>query len=382
MNDLTHPPAKREAPTNFPAMLKVYAAEIERALPKHLSGDRMCRIALTEFRKNPKLAECDPRSVFGCVVAASQLGLEIGMQGQGWLVPYYDNKKKKLICQFIPGWQGINDLVARAGRATTWTGAVYEGDTFDYALGDRPFVTHKPSGEDESEDKLTHVYAIGRVKNAEWPVLEVWPIAKVKRHRDKYNKQGDKHYSYENLEMYGRKVVLLQVLKYMPKSAEVMQGMTLAQSAASGTQNIDDAKPIIEGTWAPSEEEDGNDTAQQQTGAGAASSSKPSLSDEDFKRSLPKWRTLIAGGKKSSDEIIAMIESKNTLTQEQKDEIEGKNDPAKPEAIVALRAIGAEHAVSDTDIAKYLGVEKLEGITVAQLEKAMAFVKDPIGAQK
>lgn len=265
---------KKDVPNNFPAMLKAYASEVDRALPKHLSGERMCRIALTEFRKNPKLADCDPKSVFGCVVAAAQLGLEIGMQGQGWLVPYYDHKKKKLICQFIPGWQGVNDLVARAGRATTWTGAVYANDEFDYALGDRPFVRHKPSGDDEDEKSLQFVYAVGRVKNAEWPVIEVWPIKKVLRHRDKYNKVGDAHYSHDNLEMYGRKVALLQVLKYMPKSAEVMQAVALSHSAESGTQGINDAKDVIEGTWTPSADE------ELQNGAAPSEAQQPSQPQE------------------------------------------------------------------------------------------------------
>ena len=55
----------------FPALLKQYQSEIARALPRHLSPDRMTRIALTEFRKNPKLGECDPRSVFAAVIMAS-----------------------------------------------------------------------------------------------------------------------------------------------------------------------------------------------------------------------------------------------------------------------------------------------------------------------
>jgi recombination protein RecT len=62
----------------FPAMLEQFKGEIARALPKHLSPDRMVRIALTAFRMNPKLAQTDPRSVFAAVIQSSQLGLEVG----------------------------------------------------------------------------------------------------------------------------------------------------------------------------------------------------------------------------------------------------------------------------------------------------------------
>ena len=119
-----------------------------------------------------------------------------------------------------------------AGRASIWTGAVFEGDEFDYALGDRPFVTHKPGGEDDPK-KLTHVYCVGRIKGAEWPVIDVWTASKVEKHRDRYNRQGNKHYSYRNWEMYARKVVLLQVIKYMPASTEIIPPWARAQFNAS-----------------------------------------------------------------------------------------------------------------------------------------------------
>lgn len=227
----------------FPAMLDKFKGEIARALPKHLSAERMARIALTCFRQNPGLGKCDPKSVFAAVIMSAQLGLEPGIGGQAYLIPYGGE------CQFVPGWQGLVDIVSRSGRASVWTGAVYEGDEFDYALGDSPFVKHRPAG-DEDETKLTHVYAIGRIDGAAWPVIEVWPIAKVLRHRDRFNKVGKKHYSFQHLEMYARKVALLQVLKYMPKSVELQTAIALDHAATDNTQRID-VKDALEGTWAP-----------------------------------------------------------------------------------------------------------------------------------
>ena len=106
------PPARTAPPKDFPSMLKAFAPEIQRALPAHMNADRMTRIALTAFRQNPQLASCDPKSVFAAVIMSSQLGLEVGIQGQAYLVPY------KGQCQFIAGWQGLVDLVSRSGRAS------------------------------------------------------------------------------------------------------------------------------------------------------------------------------------------------------------------------------------------------------------------------
>lgn len=234
----------QKAPTNFPAMLKAYGAEIARALPKHMSGDRLSRIALTEFRKQPKLANCDPKSVFAAVIMASQLGLEPGINGQSYLIPYGKE------CQFIPGWKGLVDLVNRTGRATVWTGAVFEGDEFDWALGDKPFVVHRPCGEDNPK-LMTHVYAVGRINGIEFPHVDVWRIEKIWRHRDRYNKVGDRHYSFRHPEMYARKVVLLQVIKYMPSSIELSRALEMEYAANQGTQHLDNPLDVIEGVYSP-----------------------------------------------------------------------------------------------------------------------------------
>lgn len=220
------------------AIVKNFAQELERmkpqiqlALPKHLNADRMSRIALTEFRKNPKLGDCAPKSVFAAIIMASQLGLEPGVMGQCYLIPY------KGECTFVPGWQGFVDLVSRTGRASIWTGAVFEGDDFEYQFGDRPFIHHKP-GLEEDPKKLRYVYAVGRVNGSDWPVMDVWPIAKVWKHRDRFNKVGERHYSFAHPEMYARKVVLLQVLKYMPKSVELTVAANLEHAAQEGRQGI------------------------------------------------------------------------------------------------------------------------------------------------
>lgn len=239
---------KQDEQMNFPKMLEKFKGEIARALPKHLNPDRLCRIALTAFRRTPKLGQCDPRSVFAAVIQASQLGLEPDTLGRSYLIPYGKE------CNFVPGWRGLVDLTNRAGNASVWTGAVFEGDEFSYALGDRPFIDHKPGDEFEAS-KLTHVYAVGRVKNAEWPVLEVWSVNRVKKHRDRYNKVGTRHYSYENFEMYARKVVLLQVLKYMPASPEMAATIALNDAAEVGRQGLT-IEAAINNDWVPVQEEE------------------------------------------------------------------------------------------------------------------------------
>lgn len=212
---------------SFSNFLEKFKPQMALALPKHLTADRMARLAVTAFSTTPKLQTCEPKSIVGSIMTAATLGLEINVDGQGFLVPYGRT------CQFVPGWKGLVDLVSRSGRATVWTGAVFNGDEFDYALGDAPFIRHRP-GEENDPDKITHVYAVGRVNGSQHPVIEVWTVGKVKKHRDKYNKVGGSHYSFRDWEMYARKIPLLQVLKYMPKSIELSNAIALNEAVDQG----------------------------------------------------------------------------------------------------------------------------------------------------
>ena len=66
------------------------------------------------------------------------------------------------------------------------------------------------------------------------PIIELWRVSKIEKHRDKYNKVGRKHYSFRDWEMYARKVPLLQVLKYMPCSIEVSNALAVSHAAEAG----------------------------------------------------------------------------------------------------------------------------------------------------
>lgn len=221
-----------DKPKDFPAMLEMYKHEVARALPSHLNAERMARIALTAFRRTPALGNCDPRSVFAAVIQASQLGLEPDTLGRAYLIPYGRE------CQFVPGWKGLVELQNRSGQGVCWTGAVYEGDEFYYSQGDSPTVRHKP-GDEDHPDKLIYAYAVGRPKASEWPIIEVWRASRLLKHRNRYNKVGQRHYSHQNWEMYCRKVVLLQVLKYMPMSPELATAVELDNRLEQhGTQNL------------------------------------------------------------------------------------------------------------------------------------------------
>lgn len=323
MNQVVASPAK-----SLSTFLDKYKGQIANALPKHISPDRMVRLTMTAFSQNPALQRCDLHSIFGSVVVAAQLGLEIGVGGQGYLVPY-GNK-----ATFVPGWQGLVDLVSRAGRATVWTGAVYQGDDFDWALGDRPFIKHRPGSGGDTWKDITHVYAVGRVNGSEYPVIEVWTMDRVVKHLNKFNKVGGRHYALEkngqNMEMYARKVVLLQVLKYMPKSIEVQRAVDVATAVDAGKHFTIDSDMVVidngDDDQGGAVDQDTGEvrgaaaatTATNSNGAASERGDLPTCTPENFDKNKAGWRQQIVSKKKTVPELVAMIETRQLLTEDQK----------------------------------------------------------------
>ncbi len=301
MNTTTAVDKKQQSPVaKFSSFMDQLKPQIARALPAHMNADRMARLALTAFSTTPALQQCDPKSIAGAIMTAAQIGLEPGINGQGYLIPYKDT------CTFVPGWKGLVDLVSRSGRATVWTGAVRDGDKFEYQLGDEPFCKHRPGDEDD-DAPFTHVYAIGRVKDAEMPVIEVWSRAKVLKHLKKYNKVGNRHYANtdeNNLEMYARKCALLQVLKYMPSSIELANAITASHAAEEGHG------VVIEGGIVVEVDNEPKDTGPQE------------CTPEQFAELAKEWEPLVRSKKKKAKDAISAMKTKYTLTEEQEFQVD------------------------------------------------------------
>ena len=157
---------------DFPRLLEKHKGAIERALPNHLSVDRIMRVALTAYRKNDSLAKCQPISVVAAVVQASQLGLELHQNGEAFLVPYEDE------CQLIPGYKGLMKLVRNSGLVRDiFAHEVRINDFFDYDLGAARRLVHKPmAGEgnfpapDSSRGKVVGYYAVALLHDERPPL--------------------------------------------------------------------------------------------------------------------------------------------------------------------------------------------------------------------
>lgn len=216
-------------------LLKQMEAEITRCLPKHLTAERMTRIALTELRKTPKLQECEPMSFIAAIMQASQLGLEPGVLGSCYLIPFNNKQKGIVECTFMPGYRGFIDLARRSGQIVSLVSrAVYSNDVFEYEFGLTEKLTHKPSMEDPGE--LVAVYAVATLKDGGHQ-FDVMSRKQVDKIRD--GSQGKNHGPWvTHYEEMAKKTVLRKLFKWLPCSVEMQKVVSLDEMQEQGRQDM------------------------------------------------------------------------------------------------------------------------------------------------
>lgn len=287
--------------------------EFAKLLGNRMDPIRFARIAYSQVKLNDKLAQ-DVPGLLTCIAIAATLRLEPGVLGQCYFVPY--GGKSGVRNQFITGWAGHVDLVSRANKASVRTIAIREGDEFDYELGSRPKVHFKPLLDGDEDRPLLATASIGHtIGMDDYPQIEVWGFDKLRKHLDRYNKVGDRHYALQtgrrletshNFEMYARKIPLLQVVKYLPKSVEWQTAAALDYQADTGRQilNLQTAAAVIEGDNLP---ELPNETADQPT---------PQTPKIDQMMTLLGWSVDVQARWFKANDNLSMAEKEAKLAKE------------------------------------------------------------------
>jgi recombination protein RecT len=231
------------------ALIQKMTPELARALPKHLTGDRLARIVLTAIRVNPKLGECTQASFLGCILSCAMLGLEPNTPlGLAYLIPRKNNKNGgKLECSLQIGYQGMLQLGNNAG-VSVFAYAVREGDEFSYQLGMKPDILHTPSGAADRETKpITHAYAVSILPDdrRSFTVLTLAQIA-ARRARSGAADEGPWVTDFEAMCL---KTAVRAHFKWMPKSTEkasiLAHGIGLEEAAEHGTPLLAAMDPAI-----------------------------------------------------------------------------------------------------------------------------------------
>jgi recombination protein RecT len=211
-------------------LLESRSPVIENAIPNalraHLDPRRVAALVVSAFARTPKLYDCTKISVLSSIVQAAQLGLEIDMLGQAYLIPF----KKE--CQLVPGYRGLMKLAYQSGEVShIMPQTVYDDDQhFYYQRGLDEKLEHDPRRwnyqTEEPDDpswreanrKLIAVYAIAALRdgNRVWHVMERPQIEGIRK-RSPYGREwkGPWKTDYPAMAM---KSAIRHLAKFVPAS--------------------------------------------------------------------------------------------------------------------------------------------------------------------
>lgn len=216
--------------SDFTSLLKRMQPQIEKALPKHISPERMARVALTAYNSNSKLKECDSMSILAGVLVSAQLGLEINTPlGQAYLIPYGKQAQLQL------GYRGLLDLAYRTGEyQVIYAMEVYENDEFTFEYGLETKLAHKPARQPQGDP--IYYYAVYKTKNG-GSNFRVWSKEKVLAHAKKFSKTFNNGPWKSDFDAMAKKTVLKDLMKYAPMSIELAQQISNDNIAGIGITN-------------------------------------------------------------------------------------------------------------------------------------------------
>lgn len=193
----------------------------EMALGSKEMAEHFARVSLTLVNQNPQLANSDGMTLIGALMNAAQLKLYVGSaMGQAYIIPYRNHKRGIIEAQFQIGYQGYIDLFYRHQLASElYAEVVYENDTFDMSLGTDRKILHKVAEGDRGKPK--GYYAVAKLSTGALNMVYM-SIADAQNWRQRYSRAMNSPWDTSFDEM-AKKTVIKKVLKYMPKSIEMMR---------------------------------------------------------------------------------------------------------------------------------------------------------------
>jgi recombination protein RecT len=221
---------------NVRDMLNKSRDQIKTALPRHMNADRMLRVAMTSIQKNPKLLDCDPRTLVGRVMECSQLGLEPdGILGHAYLLPFKNTRAGRMDCQLIVGYKGLIDLARRSGQVSSiYSRVVWDQEPFEFRMGLEPHLSHMPKPPGQRGTKRVGVYAVAKLKDGTTQFEFLYPeeIEQIKKSSKSAKNSDSPWQSFED-EMW-KKTAVRRLAKSLPLSPEFQRAAELDEQIDLG----------------------------------------------------------------------------------------------------------------------------------------------------
>lgn len=226
MAQRTKPPAKQQSGSKQPSAfdqikqgLDDKAPQLKAALPSHIDYEQFKNTAMLAVSQDPELLKATKKSLFTACMKAAQDGLMPDGR-EAALVRFSDRKSGTLEAQYMPMMYGILKKARQSGELSSIRAhVVYEGDHFEYVLGDEERIEHRPTLQNRGQ--AIAAYAIADLTNG-IREREVMPVEEIERVRSASRTKNSGPWTQWWSEM-ARKTVLRRLAKRLPMSSETDQ---------------------------------------------------------------------------------------------------------------------------------------------------------------
>ena len=148
-------------------------------------------------------------------MVSAQLGLEPGVLGQCYLIPYGRE------CQFQIGYKGMIELLRRSGQLKDiYAYSVYENDEFEMTYGLNRDLKHKPNLQDRGN--FIGCYCVAVLKD-DARAFEYMTKEEIEAHGKKFSKTYGNGPWKTDFEAMAHKTVVKKMLKWLPVSVEFLE---------------------------------------------------------------------------------------------------------------------------------------------------------------
>ena len=241
--------AARAGDTNIELFFTANRHLIAAVLPRHMTHERMIRIALRCFRTEPKLLKCELSTFMGAVITCAQLGLEPNTpQGHIYIIPFENKRKRITEAQVVIGYKGLLVLSRRSGEIVSISSrAVYARDDLNIEYGCDERCVVKPFLDGDA-GPIRGFLAVARLKDGgtQFEYMTARQVEEIRDASEGYKASVatgslDKSPWTTSFVEMGRKTAIRRICKYLPMSVELANLLAREDAADRGvSQGLED----------------------------------------------------------------------------------------------------------------------------------------------